>query len=53
MRHLEIFFDDLTNEVKEVYLDFIRAKSRYDINPNIPIAIIRIENESEKRHLTK
>jgi len=40
MRTMEILFDDLTDEAKREYLEFVEAEDMYDINPEIPIAII-------------
>jgi len=47
MRTMEILFDDLTDEAKREYLEVIEAKDMYDINPEIPIAIIEIEDEED------
>jgi len=45
MRIMEILFDDLTDEAKKEYLEFVEAEDMYDINPEIPIAIIEIEED--------
>jgi len=47
MRTMEILFDDLTDEAKKEYLEFVEAEDMYDINPEIPIAIIEIEDEED------
>ena len=42
-KQMDIFFDDLINETKEEYLEFIGVRNMWDINPDTSIAVIEIE----------
>jgi len=50
-RQMEIFFDDLINEIKDEYLEFIGVRNKYDINPDTPIAVIEIEEEPRRNSI--